>query len=126
MANQQKQPHAQARQNGGESPSAVREGLQDLGHKVQEGVSQVGERVHEGYDSAREGLAHGYRRAGEVVARNPGQSVLLGFGAGFGLGVLLTVLLTRREEESWYGRYVPERLRHLHMPDALARHMPGH
>lgn len=126
MANQQKQPQSQGRQNGGEAQGGVREGLQDLGHKVQDTVGNVGERLQDGYDTAREGLSHGYRRAEGLVARNPGQSVMVGFGVGFGLGVLLTVLLTRREEESWYGRYIPDRLRNLQIPDAIARHMPGH
>ena len=66
------------------------------------------------------------RRAEGTIARHPGQSALVGFGVGVGLGVLLAVLLTRREEASWYDRYVPDRLRHLHLPDAIARHMPGH
>lgn len=122
MANpKQGQAQPQERHNGG-----VREGVQEVGQRIQDGAAQVGDRVREGYDAAREGLAHSYRRAEGVVARNPGQSVLVGFGVGFGLGVLLTVLLTRREEESWYQRYVPDRLRNLHLPDAITRHMPGH
>lgn len=121
MANQRHgQAQPQEKHNGG-----VREGLQDIGQRIQDGASQVGERVRDGYDAAREGMAHTYRRAEGVMARHPGQSVLMGFGVGFGLGVLLTVLLTRREEESWYDRYVPDRLRNLHLPDAIARHMPG-
>jgi ElaB/YqjD/DUF883 family membrane-anchored ribosome-binding protein len=128
MPNQQRQGQPQGRQNGGAAQAAT-EAAQNLGQRIQEGASQVGERIQEGYGAAREGLSHGYRRAEGAVARHPGQSVLVGFGVGFGLGVLLTVLLTRREEESWYDRYVPDRLRHLHMPhlpESIARHMPGH
>ncbi len=125
MANQQRQGQPQGRQNGG-SAGAGGEAAQDLGHRLQEGAAHVGERIHEGYDAAREGVAHGYRRAEGAIARNPGQSVLVGFGVGFGLGMLLTVMLTQREPEPWYDRYVPDRLRNLHLPDALARHMPGH
>jgi len=129
MANQQPRPgQPQGRQNGG-ATQAAGESAQNLGHRLQEGASHVGERLHDGYDAAREGVAHGYRKAEGAIGRHPGQSVLVGFGVGFGLGVLLTVLLTRREEESWYDRYVPDRLRHLHMPhmpESIARHMPGH
>ena len=121
MANQK-----QGGKDGGNSGHGVREGAQEVGRKIQEGASQLGERVRDGYDDAREGLAHGYRQAEGVIARNPAQSVLVGFGVGFGLGVLLTVLLSQREEEPWYDRYVPDRLRNLHLPDAIARHMPGH
>ena len=126
MANPQKQGHTQSRENGGGTQGGVREGVQDLGQKLHDGAAQVGERVHDGYDAAREGLAHGYRRAEGAIARNPGQSVLVGFGVGVGVGVALAMLLARREEESWYGRYVPDRLRNMHLPDAIARHMPGH
>jgi len=127
MANPQKQAQPQGRENGGSPQGGVREGLHDLGHKVQEGTAQVGERLHEGYDVARDGLQHGYRRAEGTIARNPTESVLVAFGLGVGVGVALAMLLTsRREDDSWYERYVPNRLRNIHIPDAIARHMPGH
>ena len=125
MANQQRQGQPQGRQNGGVTQSASETG-QDLGHRLQEGAAHVGERIHEGYDAAREGVAHGYRRVEGVITQHPGQSVLLGFGVGLGLGMLLTVMFTKRDPEPWYDRYVPDRLRHLHLPDALASHLPGH
>ena len=125
MANQQRQGQPQGRENGG-AAQAASETAQGLGQRLQEGAAHVGERIHDGYDAAREGVAHGYRRAGGAIARHPGQSVLVGFGVGFGLGMLLTVMLSQREPEPWYDRYVPDRLRHLHLPDALASHLPGH
>jgi ElaB/YqjD/DUF883 family membrane-anchored ribosome-binding protein len=139
MPNQQKGQPQQGQHNGG-SMQGAREQLQGAGQKIQEGAAQVGERVREGYEAASEAAAHRYRQAEGMVARNPGQSILVGFGVGFGLGVLLTVLLARREEESWYEKYVPDslrdvpdhlrhlpdRLRHMRVPESIARHMPGH
>ncbi len=110
------------------------------GQHVRETGDRLGESVHHGYDVAREETMHRYRQAEGMIARNPASSVLLGFGVGMGLGVLLSVLLTHREE-SWYQRHVPEswrdrfrdvpdyvrhqadRLRDL--PDAATRHMPN-
>ena len=96
------QNQGQGRQNGG--AQGAREQAQGVGQQIQDGAAQVGQRVREGLDSARETAAHGYRQAEGMVARNPGSSVLVGFGVGFGLGVLLTVLMTR-EERPWYERY---------------------
>lgn len=98
--------------------------------RLREGVGEVGERMHEGYDAAREGVSRGYRRAEGMVARNPGTSVMVGFGVGVGVGVLLAMILTERERP-WYDRYVPEGLRHLpdrfrRIPEAVAEHWPGH
>jgi len=138
----QKHGQPQGRQNGGGGGTqggggGGAQGVSDQAHgiaqQLQEGASQVGERVREGLGAARDEFSHRYRAAEGMIARNPSQSVLVGFGVGFGLGVLLTVLLTRREEESWYDRYVPdsvrnlpERFRHMHVPESIARHMPGH
>jgi len=108
----------------------ARDQLQGAAERIGEGAAQIGERIREGYGATRDELGHRYRQAEGMIARNPSQSILVGFGVGFGLGVLLTVMLTRREEESWYERYVPDRLRHMHMPEmhlpeTIARHMPG-
>ncbi len=86
-------------------------------------------RLQEGYDATREHLAHSYRQAEGTVARNPGPSILLGFGLGFGLGFLLTGLLAQQREETWAERHLPDSLRHLpdalrHASDAL-RQVPG-
>ncbi|HEV3164907.1 MAG TPA: hypothetical protein VGZ22_12835 [Isosphaeraceae bacterium] len=101
-------------------------------HRLKEGMEEAGHRVREGYESAREAVGEKYRRAGEMVAHNPTQSVLVSFGLGFGLGVLLTVALSSREE-SWYERHLPdslhdfpESLRRLpeRISEAIARHIP--
>ncbi|MDB5353135.1 MAG: hypothetical protein JWN86_4382 [Planctomycetota bacterium] len=125
MPNQKHGQPQQGRPQGG-GPQDIREQAHQVADRIGEGASRVGERVREGYDATREQLSHRYRQAEGMIARNPTQSVLVGFGVGFGLGVLLTTLLMRREEESWYERYVPDRLRNIHLPESLSRHLPGH
>jgi hypothetical protein len=57
-------------------------------------------------------------RADHLIARNPEISVLTGFGLGLGFGLVVTLLLTRREE-TWYERHVPDSLRQW--PDQLKK-----
>jgi len=85
---------------------------------VQQGAQQVSDRFREGYDAAREELAHRYRRAEGTIARNPGNSVLIGFGLGFGIGLAITAILTQREE-TWADRYLPDSIRDL--PDSIRK-----
>jgi len=86
---------------------------QNTGQKLQDGLQQASDRVRQGYGAAREEMAHGYRRAEGAIARNPANSVLLGFGLGFGIGLALTAMLSHRDEESWADRYLPDSLRDL-------------
>jgi hypothetical protein len=51
-----------------------------------------------------------------IVSERPHTSVLTAFGLGFGLGLVVTMLLSR-EEESWFERYAPEAIQDL--PDRL-------
>jgi ElaB/YqjD/DUF883 family membrane-anchored ribosome-binding protein len=102
--------------NGG-SAQGAREQLQDVGQQFQEGAEQAANRLREGYDTAREGAVQGYRQAEGLAARNPGPSLLLGFGVGFGLGVVLVSLFAR--EETWAEKYLPEQLQDL--PDRYQR-----
>ena len=94
-------------QNGG-STQGAREQLQGVGQQVQAGAEEAANRLREGYDSAREGAVHGYRQAEGLAARNPGPSLLVGFGVGFGLGLVLCSMFTR--EETWAEKYLPESL----------------
>jgi len=113
------------RNHGGQSGESM-QGARDVGQRLREGVGRMGEQMRDQYESAREGAMHGYRQAEGLVARNPGTSVLVGFGVGFGLGVLLTVLLTQ-EEEPWHERQLRRlrdldltgRFRDLHLADRL-------
>lgn len=53
----------------------------------------------------------------EMVSGRPHTSLMTAFGVGFGLGLLVTLLLNRGEEESWVERYTPDAMRDL--PDRL-------
>jgi ElaB/YqjD/DUF883 family membrane-anchored ribosome-binding protein len=127
-------------QNGG-SGQGARDQVRNVGQQVQQGAEQVSDRLREGFDSAREGALHGYRQAEGLVARNPAPSVFLGFGIGFGLGLVLCSMFTR--EETWAEKYLPESLQdvpdryhhlvsslrslprtvHDHLPHAVAKHL---
>ena len=86
------------------APGLVRMGGRDraarsspnVAQRVQEGAEQLGQRVREGLGTAQDELGRRYRHVEGTVARNPSSSVLIGFGVGFGLGVILTSLLSRR------------------------------
>lgn len=116
----QNQPRGQQNQGGD----------QGVTQRLREGAERVGERVREGYDSATEAMARGYRRTEGMIARNPAPSVFMAFGAGLGLGVLMAVALTAREEDSWAERNIPDWLRKLphslrQQAEAMAQHIPG-
>ena len=96
------QGQGQPRQNGGTVAGAAQH--------VQEQGEGLADRAREGLDQAKEQALHGYRQAERIVARNPGQAVLIGFGVGFGVGVLMTLALSGKEE-TWYERNVPKGLR---------------
>jgi ElaB/YqjD/DUF883 family membrane-anchored ribosome-binding protein len=134
-------PNTKNQNRNGGSAQGAREQLQSVGEQVQHGAQQVGNRLREGYDSTIEGAAHGYREAEGLVSRNPGPSLLLGFGVGFGLGLVLCSLFTR--EETWAEKYLPESLQdvpdryrslvsslkslprqvHDHLPQSVAKHL---
>ena len=122
----------QGRQNGG-----AREQGQSVGEKIKEGAEQASQSLRENYETVSDEMGRRYRRAEGMMARNPTQSVLIAFGVGFGLGIVLTTMLSG-PEESWAERHIPDRLRNapdsLHhladsirsLPDAIARCLPSH
>ncbi len=112
---QGRRSEANDRNNAG-AGQAGREAAQAAGKNLTEGVQQAGDRFREGYEAARQELAHQYRSAEGSIARNPGNSVLIGFGLGVGIGLALTAMLTHREE-TWADRYLPDSLRDL--PDTI-------
>jgi hypothetical protein len=98
-----------------------------------------GRREGQGYEEGSEELG----RVGGFVARNPYSTVLTSFGIGFGFGLFVTLLMSRRES-TWFERYAPEaiqdlpdrlknlpdQLKHLpdrfkHMPESLASYVPS-
>ena len=127
-------------QNGGSTPGAGDQ-LKNVGQQVKQGAEEVSNRLREGFDTAREGTLHGYRQAEGMIARNPNPSLLVGFGVGFGLGLVLCSMFTR--EETWAEKYLPESLQdapdrynrlvaslkslprsvHDHLPSSIAKHL---
>jgi ElaB/YqjD/DUF883 family membrane-anchored ribosome-binding protein len=127
-------------QNGG-STQGAREQVRRVADQVQQGAEQVGDRIQEGYEAARESTLHRFRRAEGTMARNPGTSVLVGFGVGFGVGLILCSMFTR--EETWAEKYLPDSLQdmpqryrslvsslrslprtvHDNLPESIARHL---
>jgi len=77
----------------------------------------VADHLRETYDSTREELGRHYRRTEGMMARNPTSSVLIGFGIGFGLGLVVTTMLGERHDETWSEKHLPDSLRRL--PDSL-------
>jgi hypothetical protein len=109
------------RKDGREGNNAANE--RDASQPVEQlraGAEMVGNRLREGFDSARESMVRGERSAEEMVASYPASSLLLSFGVGFGVGLLLTTVLTRREE-TWAERYLPDSLSHLRIPEQMSR-----
>jgi hypothetical protein len=101
-----------------------------------DGPESVQSRLKETTQSARSALARGYQQTGRLVEQHPGSALLLSFGAGFGLGLLIATILSdgdRPRRRDWdvadYLRGIPEQLRHLpqtlarHVPDSIARHI---
>jgi hypothetical protein len=134
-------PNSKNQNRNGGSAQGAREQRLGVGEQIQQGAQQVGDRFREGYDSTIEGAARGYRQAEGLVARNPGPSLLFGFGLGFGLGLVLCSMIAR--EETWAEKYLPESLQdvpdrykhlisslkslprqvHDHLPSSVARHL---
>lgn len=99
--------------------------------QAKQAVGQVAQQAGEHYDNIREGALKGYRQAEGTIARNPAPAVLIGFGVGFGLGVVLTSLLARREEETWAEKYLPNSLKNVpdqasSLASSLKKKVPDH
>jgi hypothetical protein len=90
-------------------------------HNSQDSGSQtnrVADHLREGYDAAT-----------ECVADHPASSILVVFGVGFGLGLLLGHALAEpprdeRHHLAAFGRHMLEAMRG-YMPDALAKRLPA-
>ena len=87
-----------------------------------EGSGEYGSRGSDAGDSEMSG------RVGEFVSSNPYSTVMTSLGLGFGLGLFVTLLLSRREE-TWFDKYAPESMQNLpdrlkHLPDQLKQHLP--
>ena len=76
-----------------------------------------------GREEAGEAEGGAWGEAGSYVSSRPGTSLVTAFGIGFGLGLIVTMLLGRDEEEGWFERYAPDAIQDL--PDRL-RHAGSH
>ncbi len=70
-----------------------------------------------------------YSAVSAVITRHPALSMAAGFSVGFGLGVLITAVLSGGHERSWMERHhIPEHLHDLtsrlrHIPEQISRRM---
>jgi hypothetical protein len=73
------------------------------------------------YEGGRAEEAGRWGDVNRMVSERPGISLVTAFGVGFGLGLVVTLLLNR-EEEGWFERYAPDAIQDL--PDRFhqARH----
>jgi hypothetical protein len=117
------------------------ESIRDAGQRIQARSEDLGRQLHEGAETVRDELGRGYRRAETIMSRNPATSVLIGFGLGFGFGLVVTAMLGERERATWAERHLPDRFRRMpdslhdsleqladsvrRLPDAIRTHLPG-
>ena len=80
--------------------------------QVKQGADQIAQQAKDQLGTARESALKGYRQAEGTIARNPAPAMLIGFGVGFGLGVVLCSLLANKEE-TWSEKYLPESFKNV-------------
>jgi hypothetical protein len=90
---------------------------------VERGPSQEGESISE---LSREECG----RIDQMIQRNPMSAVLTGFGLGLGFGLAVTLLISRRREQTWLERTLPESIQHLperfkRVPETWASYVPA-
>jgi hypothetical protein len=101
----------------------------DAGGRQEPGAGRQGD----GGSDGGPGYMDEMGRVQQFVSDRPHTSLMTAFGVGFGLGLLVTLLLNRQEEESWFERYapdaiqdLPERFQHArHKAAKVASAMPG-
>lgn len=92
-------------------------------------MGQYTEQAEDMCDQARGRVGDVCRETEGRIRRNPGSSALLTVGVGFGLGLLLTHMLTTppRRRPSWvekYQAYLPDMPSRQEIADAIAKMVP--
>jgi len=69
-------------------------------------------------------------RIDQMIQSNPMSSLLSGFGLGFGFGLMVTLLISRRRDQTWFERTMPESIQHLperfkRVPETWASYVPA-
>jgi ElaB/YqjD/DUF883 family membrane-anchored ribosome-binding protein len=78
----------------------AREMRQEATNAAQQGYEQARQAVTDAYEKTAETLNQTYDQAMEYGRANPGKLTLIAFGAGIGIGVLLTAAMTTRPTRS--------------------------
>lgn len=90
----------------------AKEAAQPVLDQARAAAEQYAQQAKEHYGNVREGAVQGYRQAEGAIARNPVPALLISFGVGFGLGIVLTSLLGAKEE-TWQDKYLPDSVKGL-------------
>jgi hypothetical protein len=98
---------------------------EDYGGRSEAGGGRRGE----GWADEGRGDTNEMGGAYRMISERPHTSLMTAFGVGFGLGLIVTLLLTR-EEEGWFERYAPDAIQDLpdrlkHATHHLASSVPG-
>jgi hypothetical protein len=74
------------------------------------------------YREAQDRVVEAYHQTEDMVRQHPASSALVTFGVGFGLGLLLTAMLSPpSRRQSWYESHMPSMPNMPSMPDWFSR-----
>jgi hypothetical protein len=90
-------------------------------------MSQYSTGVSDGGERFTQPIQRAYEQTGELVRHNPGSSALVTFGVGFGLGLVLTLLLAPppRRQQTWFESHMPDWMSRERLSRAMSRVMPS-
>jgi ElaB/YqjD/DUF883 family membrane-anchored ribosome-binding protein len=74
---------------------------ESLGERGAEAYGKAEQAVSDAYDKTSEKVSETYEKAKEYSSEHPGQTVLIAFGIGLGLGLLLAAGTTHRSHNRY-------------------------